>query len=274
MLQDEPDGSRHLPRQPREDSGVAPSMRPAQEPGPATSMRQLQELAGNRAITKLLAGSADQAAGAPILQRGILPGAIRFDKGTPEEIAAAIASNDPADVKAIDNFEKATGPQRVQLIDVLLGQATIGVFDRNAMDRIWAYIDVATLGEGGLDRFKRCVERGWKPQTYQYLTLVSDFKESMKSAAVSNLSSNIELLKKEADRLGASDPEKVAADPAKDAAIAEQQDLAQLVVDAKRLMAKARNIVVGQSRKTPGSDRAPGSSSTTGTPRSLRPWRT
>jgi hypothetical protein len=139
---------------------------------------------------------------------------------------------------------------------VLLTQDIIGVFDRNAMDRIWAHVDVAAMDERGLDRFKRCVERDWKPQTYKYLTLVSDFRESMKTSAISNLTSNVDLLKKEADRLGAADPEKVSADPAKDAAIAQQQDLAQLVVDAKRLMTKARNIVVGQSRKAPGSDRA------------------
>ncbi|WP_131807509.1 hypothetical protein [Mycolicibacterium wolinskyi] len=218
----------------------------------APNLQKLQQAAGNGAVTEMLAAAGN----ALTVQRGILPGALRFDKGTPEEIAAAIKSNDPADVKAIDNFEKATGPQRVQLIDVLLSQSTIGVFDRNAMDRIWAHVDVDAMEDNALARFRTCVERGWKPQTYRYLTLVSDFKESMKSAAISNLTGNVELLKKEADRLGASNPEQVAADPAKDAAIAEQQDLAQLVVDAKKLMAKARNIVVGQSRQFQGSDRA------------------
>jgi hypothetical protein len=199
----------------------------------------LQRSAGNRAV-------------ALAVQRGWLPGAVRFDKGTPEEIAAAIQSKDPADVKAIESFEKADLKQRLDLIDVLLKQDTIGVFDRNAMDRIWAHVEIGTVEGPALDRFRTCAERGWKPKTYGYLTLVGDFRDSMKQNAITNLNTNIDLLQKEATRLGAGDPGKVAPDADKDAAIREQQDLALLIKDAKRLMAKAGDITVGFAPKNPG----------------------
>lgn len=225
----------------------------------AAQLTSLQRLVGNESVTRMLGGGPRRAPPVPsaaTVQRGILPGALRFDKGTPEQIEAAIKSKDPADVKAIESFEKADPKQRFELIDILLTQDWLGVFDRNALDRLWAHYDVETLEGAGLDRFRRCVERGWKPGPYKYLTFVDDFKTSMKQTAITNLTSNLGLLQKEAHRLGASDPEKVEANADSDAAIREQQDLALLIKDAKTLMARARNITVGFSRKFPDSDRA------------------
>jgi predicted secreted Zn-dependent protease len=60
---------------------------------------------GRRLLAHELTHVVQQRAAQPQVQRGILPGAIRNDEGTPEQIANAIESKDHADVKAINEPE-------------------------------------------------------------------------------------------------------------------------------------------------------------------------
>lgn len=201
------------------------------------------------ATTLALQGAAGNMALCGILQRSVLPGALRNDEGTPEQIAAAIANDDPGDVKAINNFSKATGPQRVQLVQVLLRQATLMVFDKRALTRIFnSYGDLEALSPEVVSLLGRCRDRGYDlADLSRYGNLIADFRSEVRRQALDNLGSNVELIKAEGARLGvtagAVDQPATAEQLS---AVTEQQQLAQQIADAKRLLAQTRKIVVAR----------------------------
>jgi hypothetical protein len=204
----------------------------------SASLLALQRAAGNAAVVRGVA-----------VQRSIVPGALRNDEGTPEQIAAAIKNDDPGDVKAINNFSQAKAGQKADLVEVLLRQTSLMTFDKRAITRIFnSYGDLESLDAGAVSQLRRCKDRGYDlSDLSRFGNLKVDFKAEVKKEALANLSANIELLLKEGKRLGVSDG--LADKPAtaeQTAAIAEQQQLAHQIQDSKKLLAACRNIVVAK----------------------------
>jgi hypothetical protein len=87
---------------------------PARSPHPSadepsanalTALRSLQTSVGNAAVARLVS-----------VQRSWIPGALRTDEGTPQQIADAIRHDNPGDVKAINDFSHANPSQKLQLV--------------------------------------------------------------------------------------------------------------------------------------------------------------
>jgi len=207
---------------------------------------QLQRTAGNAAVLQLMA-----------IQRNWIPGALRHDDGTPEQIDKAIKGKDPGDVKAIDDFSQAKPGEKLQLVEVLLGQDTLGMFDKRAITRIFnSFGDLEKLDAAAVATLKKCQERGYSLHDLsRYDNLVGDFKGEVRSNASDNLVANIELIMKEAARLGASGD--AAPTKEQDAALDAQQQLAQQIHDAKRLMAACSKIVVAHHGFLAGPEKTP-----------------
>ncbi|MFT3886727.1 MAG: hypothetical protein QM713_00980 [Arachnia sp.] len=236
----------HAPQEPaprphRSGAGARlPIPRSAEQAPIAAHLLALQQSAGNTALAGALSGS---------VQRSLLPGALRNDEGTPEQIANAIANDDPGDVKAINDFSRATGQQRIQLVQVLLRQATLMTFDKRAITRIFnSYGDLETLTPEVVSVLSRCRDRGYDlSDLRRYGNLIMEFRSEVRRQALENLGRNVTLIQAEGARLGvtAGAVDKPAT-PEQVSAVVEQQQLAQQVADAKLLLARTRRIVVAR----------------------------
>ena len=217
------------------ETRVDQAARPGGLPLDVATVLALQGAAGNQAVRGMLS-----------VQPSILPGAVRSDEGTPEQIQKAIDDDDPGSVKAINDFSRARSDQKLKLVEVLLRQVWLGPWDKRALARIFnSYGDLEQMEEPAVSLLARCVERGFSLHDLsRYDNLVFDFKSELKKQALDNLGANIEVLVKEADRLGASGDKPPT--QAQDEAVSEQQQLAQEIKDAKRMMAAARKIIVGR----------------------------
>lgn len=237
-----PESSEVAPPQAR---AAWPERGPVVATGPARGLLALQRSVGNAAVVTALSA-----------QRSLVPGALRHDEGTPEQVAAAITNDDPGDVKAIDDFSRAQPAQKLQLVEVLLRQVYLGTFDKRAITRIFnSYGDLEKLDEAAVGVLRRCHDRGYDLEDLdRYGNLVLDFRAEVKKKGLDNLFDNIELIKNEAARLGVGGDGNQEPTEAQKAAIAEQQSLAQQISDARHLMAACRKIVVAHPGFLQGPD--------------------
>jgi predicted secreted Zn-dependent protease len=204
---------------------------------------------GRRLLAHELAHVVQQGQGGPVaIQRGVVPGFLRSDTGTKAEIENAIKTEDPADIKAIDDFAAAEPHQKARLIQILLNKTNLWPFDRRAMTRIWnSFGDLSTLSDDQVALLRTCVDRGYDYKDLKREPFVAgDFRDSVKRQVLDNLNQNITVIQKEADRLG------VAGDKPKegekyDEEILKLQDLAALIKDAKFMLARSRKIVVAHT---------------------------
>ena len=188
------------------------------------------------------------AAASPVVQRGVIPGFLRSDKGTKEEIAAAIKSEDPADIKAIDDFSLAEPHEKVRLVQIMLNKTNLWAFDRRAVARLWnSFPDLEKLTADQVAVLRTCIDRGFdRHDLKRYPFVAGDFRDSVKAQVVENLGQNITTIQKEADRLGLSG-DKPKTGGKYDEQVQELQDLSALIHDSRRMLAQTRRIVVGHT---------------------------
>ncbi len=216
---------------------------------------QLSALAGNRAV-------------AAVLQR-IPPGAelpvFGPEKTNRELIDIALRSRDAGDVKAIRNLGEAKGPEKIDLISILVHQGWIGPGDETALETLWG-----SFGGGVLDQaranselWRLSLEGGAELYTLPIVRAQADkFLVDVRSIAGGYLDANEKYIGEELKRLGV--PEEGggeggggapgAAPGAAPSAEEQAQRLTELSVamrltkDAKKTQLSLRSIVVGIRR--------------------------
>ncbi len=208
-------------------------------------MLSAQRSAGNQAVVSLLQQGRAQDGSQPLtLQRW---GETKTDR---QRIDAALVSKDPADVKAIDDVNVATSDEKFKLIRILAYQGWVGPRDEGQIEALWRSFGdrMPELAGPEIVLWQHCIDVGAELEKLApYKRAQTAFMSDVQHLALSYLDKNQAFVDADLKSLGVGQAPSAAADQK----LAEVQEMARLVRDARAKERGLRNLRVGDFLELP-----------------------
>ena len=217
----------------KQDVPSTPSLRGGSAAYRPASVLGLQRLAGNRSVSRMLA-----------LQRTSLQRA-----GKPTDLSAALATGESSELQPFRPFTGITPNQLLSLVNLIVTEVWVAPWEETMLEEAWTARGAGNLAQSDWTLWESCAKRGANIKNVPWLSeLRSSFADKVYETAQTNLTHSNRDIEAEKAKLGIG----VASPTAdQDAAIKEQQRLAQKVKDATEALTKLTQIYVGYADPLP-----------------------